>query len=239
MAVVKGSPGAAAGLAPDDQIVRVNGQNLIADVTLTDAPANRASVDHARRVISDAMDKGEVTLGVLRGQAYQEVRFAPDRGCPSNVELVPSTKVNAWADGRRVAVTDAILGRCRSDDDVALVIAHELAHNILDHGHKPAFPGAQSRSLLPVARSGSAKTRENEESADRLAVTMAVAAGYDLTGAVPFLSGLLEKSGSDQLAAATHPRQARRLALLRGAVVAAGNAASVSAINLAQGIVAR
>lgn len=119
------------------------------------------------------------------------------------------------------------------------MIAHELAHNILGHGHKPAVSGAQSRSLLPVAGAGSAKTRENEESADRLAVTMAVAAGYDLSGAVPFLSGLLEGSGSDQLATATHPRQARRLALLRAAVAAAGNAARVSAVNLARGIVAR
>jgi len=55
--------------------------------------------------------------------------------------------------------------------------------------------------------------RETEEEADRLGVRLATAAGYDLRGAGPFLSGLMASIGPDQ-PVTTHPATARRLALL-------------------------
>ena len=54
-------------------------------------------------------------------------------GCASTVELIPSNKLNAKADGRIVQLTTGVLEQTRDDDELAFVVAHEMAHNILKH----------------------------------------------------------------------------------------------------------
>jgi predicted Zn-dependent protease len=138
-------------------------------------------------------------------------------GCSSVVELVPDAVVNAWADGKRVMITTAIVEQCRSDDELAIVIGHELSHNILDHRRRLAAAGVEM-GLLPTSAAGSATMRATEEEADGLAVRMAGAAGYDLAQAAPFLGRLLGATGLRGRSAATHPAAVRRLALLTEAV---------------------
>lgn len=133
---------------------------------------------------------------------------AAKHGCASRVALLASPKINAWADGERVVVTTGIVEQARADDELAIVIAHEMAHNILHHAH----PGA---SAMP---SGSASIRANEEEADRFAVRLANAAGYDLAQAAPFLARLLGVVGIGKHAAATHPSGRRRIALMSAAI---------------------
>jgi predicted Zn-dependent protease len=116
-------------------------------------------------------------------------------------------------------VSAGILRRCRSDDDLALVIAHELAHNLLRHGRRSYSPvNRQGRLSLP-ADAAPRGAQESEEEADRLAVRLARAAGYDLSGAESFLTGLAGAS-APVLQAGTHPPLERRLALLRAEIAA-------------------
>lgn len=217
MAVVAGSPAALAGLEPNDQLVSVNGVPL----PQVESSGGRASVERAETIIREQADKGAVSIRVARAQGERQVQFAAELGCPTDVELVTDGNVNAWADGARVMVTSAILGQCRSDDELAIVIAHEMAHNLLHHRRRLAAAGVEM-GLLPVASTGTAKMRETEVEADQFAVRMARAAGYDLTQAVPFLARLL---GAKELnnATATHPTAARRLALLRAAIASSAH----------------
>ena len=213
MAVVGGSPAQAAGLAAGDELVSVNGRDL--DITGAGAAPTRASVDRAQRLVVEEMRRGEVTLRVAGAGGDRELRFGAAVGCPSNVELVPGEAVNAWADGSRVIVSEGLLRLCDTDADLALVIGHEMAHNLLGHRHLSS--GATS-GLLSATAAGSAETREGEEAADGLGVRLAVTAAYDLAGAETFLSGLLDRTPR---AAPTHPDRLRRLTLLRSAIVAA------------------
>lgn len=199
MAVVAGSPAAAAGLAANDQLLSVNGRSLSVRSIASDGSASRVLVDHAQQILAEEMGRGAVTLRVARGSTSVDLELSAELGCPSNVELALGDEVNAWADGERVVVSAGILGRCASDDDLALVIGHELAHNYLHHRGE---------------RAGAAM-REGEEDADRLAVSMVIAAAYDVSKADSFLEGLLDTSGAT---AATHPAPARRLKLLRAAI---------------------
>ena len=215
MAVVAGSPAAKAGLVAGDQLVAVNGRPFgpVGD----DPVPTRASIDRASNLLAAVMASDAVTLRVSGPAGERDVRFAPEKGCFSAVEMVPGSPTNAWADGMRVMIGDGLLLRCASDDDLALVIGHEMAHNLLHHRQRLAAEGVSTNGLLPLTESGSAAMRETEEEADRFAVTLASGAGYDLSGAEAFMGGLLSRTIPG---APTHPAPARRLALLHAAIAA-------------------
>lgn len=214
MAVVEGSPAAKAGLTADDRLLSVNGKIFISGATASEAGPSRASVQRIQQIIAEAMEKGEVTLRVAGPRGQRDVRFRADRGCPATVELLPGAGVNAWADGERVVVSAGILRQCRDDHDLALVIAHEMAHNLLGHGQRLSSPTSTQAGLFLPSGSGVGGTQEAEEEADRLATRLVGAAGYDLSRAESFLTSLSGISPSAS-GARTHPPLERRLALLR------------------------
>ena len=219
MAVVAGSPAHRSGLMPDDQLVSVNGRELDLPVPAPDAVTTRAPVESAQRILTDEMAKGAVVLRVSGTGGNREVRFTADSGCPSRVELATGPEINAWADGQRAVISEGIVLRCASDGDLALVIGHELAHNFLHHSQRMA--GASADRRLRLTGSGSAAMRQMEEQADRLAVQMAGAAGYDLSDVVPFLAALLDAEDFGP-ATGTHPPRGRRLALLKAQIASSG-----------------
>lgn len=220
MAVVAGSPAQRAGLTANDQLVSANGRALSGPATTSNADPAGAPVERARRILAEEMGKGEVLLRVSGASGLRTVRFTADAGCAANVELVTGTEVNAWADGRQVLVSDGLVAHCATDGDLALVIGHELAHNFLHHSQRLAASGSASRRLR-LTGTGSAEMRQTEEEADRLGVRLASAAAYDLSDSLSFLTALLEADGAGR-AAGTHPAPARRLALLRAEIAAAG-----------------
>lgn len=219
MAVVAGSPAARAGLRADDQLISVNGRELGSFDSAGAAPTN-APMEAARQVLLDEMRKGEVTLRVAGAEGDRAVRFTAEPGCRSIVELVPGNVVNASADGKRIMVSAGLLARCDTDDDLALVIAHELAHNLLHHAARLARLGITGNGFLDAAGSGTAEMRETEEEADQLGVRLVLAARYDLAGAASFLRGLQAGRGAGS-ARSTHPGPERRRALLEVAIAEA------------------
>jgi len=58
----------------------------------------------------------------------------PSRDCNFKVILDPSERaLNAHADGQNVVIYPAMVDFARNDNHLAFVIAHEFAHNIMDH----------------------------------------------------------------------------------------------------------
>jgi hypothetical protein len=213
MAVVGQSPASQAGLVAGDRLVSVNGR-AFPDSAATGVPG-RTAVDNAEGMLRDALQHGTVVLRVDSRGRERDLRFTAERGCPSAVELIPGDPVNAWADGTRVMIGEGLLARCTTDADLALVIGHEMAHNLLHHRQRLASEGVTSNTLLPMSALTSMHIRQTEEEADRLAVRLASNAAYDLSGAELFLGGLIDTSHA---MAATHPAPLRRLALLHAAI---------------------
>lgn len=59
--------------------------------------------------------------------------ITPDRACAFPVVLGQGDEVNAYADGRQVIVQRGMVRFANSDTELALVVAHEIAHNSMSH----------------------------------------------------------------------------------------------------------
>ncbi len=215
MAIVPNSPAAVAGLRAGDRLVSVN--TLLLGQAAPAALPTDASVREARQILLSEMEKGAVVVRVVGPAGTRDVSFAAEAGCPATVELSPGTSVNAWADGDVVVIGGGLLARCATDEDLALVIAHELSHNLLHHSARLARAGVVKNGLLRADGPGSAEMRATEEEADALAVRLVAAAGFGLDHAAAFMGGLLTAADVDR-PDFTHPAPARRLALLSAAI---------------------
>ena len=178
-AVVPGSPAAAAGVQPGDSLV------AIAAVPVASALPDRASAagrDAALDLLAQQPVDAPVSLTLRVVGADRIVRIAPSPGCAAIVEVRYGSGLNARADGKRVQVSDRFFQRY-DDGIVAAVVAHELAHIVLDH-HDRLGAARVSRSLLAAfGRSGKA-IRSTEDEADALSVALLYNAGYDPAVAV-------------------------------------------------------
>lgn len=190
-AVAKGSPAAFAQLKPGEELLAVDGDGLLG---LPDVkPGSFARLYALQTRIEQALAaKGELALSVRGAGAVREVVLKGTPGCRSRFELLTDGN-EASADGTRVSVSRQFLSLARSDDEVAFVLGHELAHNILRH-----------RAWLDKVGHGNANTRTAERAADRLGVWLMANAGFDVNQAPAFMQHWGQRQGSPLFREASH-----------------------------------
>ncbi len=211
LALVPDGPAAAAGLQRDDVVLAADGEALPrapADAENSFAPTERI-IDALERAFSD----GRAVLAVRRAGADLIVEVAAALGCASRFQVVPSARLNALADGRYVQLTSA-LAAAADDDELAGLIAHELAHNILRHRARLNAAGID-RGLLQHFGRNARLTRATEREADRFAVYLLVRAGYDPAALIRIWTRVAPRGG---LLAGTHPRWRDRIAAVRAEI---------------------
>jgi Zn-dependent protease with chaperone function len=130
-----------------------------------------------------AFADGTADLLVRRGQSTRTIRLQAPSGCASRFQMIPSANRAAKADGRYVQLTSALVEYTRDDDELAALIAHELAHNILRHRARLNAAGVDRDARLHSPRD-SRLFQLTELEADRLAVHLMERAGYDPAAAV-------------------------------------------------------
>lgn len=126
-AVSPQSPAFTAGLRPGDGLVSVGGES---------APSGKKAAEKFAKQVEDKLAKdvgGSLTLVVRRGQALQTISVTPVLACAYDVSVEDSAEINAFADGRTIHILRPILKLTATDEELALVIAHELAHNGQHH----------------------------------------------------------------------------------------------------------
>lgn len=161
MTVAPGSPAEKAGLLQGDPILKVGG---------TEIPSG----DDAQRIVRESFRQGGLTRTEVRlgGQHPRNVTMNPVPACDYRVAVMPEGKVNAYTNGRTISVTKGMLWFARDDSDLALVLSHEVAHNILGH------TGLIATLFVPEKR--------READADYLGLYIMARAGYDISGAPSF-----------------------------------------------------
>lgn len=210
LALAEDGPAARAGLRLDDLVVAVDGAALGAPPD--PARASFAGTERMLDLLESALGDGRATFAVLRAGTATRVEVAAQPGCPTRFQLMPSGRLNAKADGRYVQVTTAIADYVANDDELAWVLAHEFAHNLLRHRARLRAAGVPRGFLRQLGRNAR-RVRDTETEADRLSVYLMERAGYDAGAALRFWSryGPSRPSFFDS---PTHPRWRDRVTVL-------------------------
>lgn len=215
LVVVPGSAAARAGLQVGDGILSIAGKTFPLGKAKKKASYER--VQEVEEFLLSSLTAGPVPIEFVRGGMRHTATLQPEPGCVSRVQLVPSAKLNASADGTYAQLTSAIVEFARSDDELALVIAHEMAHNIL--GHRAKLDEQKiSRGLLKSLDGSAGKIRKTEAEADYLALYLLARAGFDIDAA----PGFWQRYGPSKLfeifSDGTHPGRASRIAATRATI---------------------
>jgi len=155
--VVPDSPAAEAGIESGDIILGENGEPISAD---------------ALRKLEIA-ENGQTTLNLRRSGSDIAVNVKTVPGCDYAVGLRSSDVVNAFATGRSITVTTGMMDFTKTDEELAAILGHELAHNTMGHIRK---------IITNTVLSGFATryTRPFESEADYVGLYYAARAGYDI-----------------------------------------------------------
>ncbi|HKR24347.1 MAG TPA: M48 family metallopeptidase, partial [Allosphingosinicella sp.] len=177
-----------------------------------------AQMERILAALEAAFSDGSAELAILRGGARLTLNIAAEQGCASRFQLVPSRRLNARADGQYVQLTTAIAAYVADDGELAAVLAHEFAHNILRHRVRLDEARVERGFLRNFGRNAR-RIRETETEADRLSVYLMERAGYDPSAAVRFWSRF-GRRGLNFLGSATHPDWRSRIALFEAEITA-------------------
>ena len=191
LSVVAGSPADRAGLLAGDVLLAVNDTPFprpILPGRRAKAKTWRPATEAAEDQLEGALAKGAAELKVMRAGRELRLRLDSVPACPARVRLAYSNQVNAFATDHKVVMTDAMLRFLRNDDELAIVMGHEMAHRILGHP-----PTRNEDGLLAAFGIKAGELWRREADADRLGLRLAAAAGYDLAAAIPFWRRYLGK----------------------------------------------
>ena len=167
--VMTGGPAEAAGLRAGDALLDDMGRPISAGgKTLRRLLEGSVSGD-------ESLDKSPVTLQVKRGEDRFSVDITPREICDYGVKLSMGSTVNAYATGRSITMTSGMMNFTQSDDELALIVSHELAHNTMAHVRKIV-------GNMIVSGFATRYTRPFESEADYVGLYYLVRAGFDPDG---------------------------------------------------------
>jgi hypothetical protein len=123
--VSSGSPAERGGLQAGDVMIAIGG---------TAVPEGDKAIAAITATWEKAVRPGKPTVfTVLRGGSEVQMEVTSLKACDYPVLAVTSSAVNAFADGEKIGITRGMLRFARDDQELSLVISHELAHNIMKH----------------------------------------------------------------------------------------------------------
>jgi hypothetical protein len=240
IAVVVDPPASEAGLRVGDNIVAVDG------IAIPPADGNLSPLNER---LSAARKFGKsLAISVRRGQDSKAIVVHPVLQCDPVVGVSKTAAANAFAAGQKVTVTTGMLDFLKTDDELALVVGHELAHIIRDHiavktGNR--MVGMLVGLIVTVATGVDATglgaelgglmfSQDFEAEADYVGAYLAARAGYDIEKAADLWRRMaaLHPQAIHAAALATHPGTANRFLVLERAAkeIAAKKAARLPLI---------
>lgn len=207
-AVVPSGPAALAGIVPGDGLAAI-GANVL---DLTNEPDERPTYKRVLQVKALAGQllsvSGRLPLTLVRNQQRIAKKFEPPLICPSDFQVDTNSNLDAGANGSIVRVTSAMMEYVANDDELAAVVAHELAHNLL--AHRIRLSAVKPRKMQAILAT--------EIEADRLSVWLMTNAGYDPNAALRFWKRFGKQYGLGIFTEGTHLRWKRRVAIMQSEI---------------------
>lgn len=185
-AVAPGSPADKAGIRPGDELLALDGAGTDALYRRMDDP--RLLADEIVEQIASRPTGPPVTLRLRRGMAVTRMHVRPVSICSARAILMTDRSVDAYSDERNMAITTAMAEFAIGDDELALILGHELAHVIF-----------RDRKDAPLAR-----RRAMEDRADLFGAALAHCAGYNVVRAADFWPRYGKRDGTGWSLLPTH-----------------------------------
>lgn len=202
MQILDGSGAIRAGLKRGDIL------QTIQDLTIPTGP--QAEPETARMLSPILKNLSEINITVIRQNQPITVSVPLTLACAFAIDVGNAQHVNAYADGRRILLTRGLLDSFAADEDVAVIIAREIAHNVLQHAKqlqqmatlsmvidnlllfKPDQIAANSSNGIKIT------PEKMDQEADRLALFMLARAGYDIATFTRVMQKLAQTPNSSQ-----------------------------------------
>ena len=192
----------------------------------------------AGKMSTDAALNNRVKRITDRLIAEAKLMYAPSKDWKWSVVVLDEPKLNAWCmPGGKMAIYTGIVHKLAlTDDEIAQIMGHEIAHALLGHGRErmsramamqggflvgSIVAGYDLTGLAPIADIALTlpNSRTGESEADRYGVELAARAGYDPRAAVR-LWEKMAKAGNNGMPEflSTHPSPDNRIEALNALV---------------------
>jgi len=212
--VVPGSTAAAAAIMPGDGLAEIGDE-----VTSAMTAAGEARLrDTAFAALAEQAPPVHVT--VVRGSEARNLSLDAPRGCRVLVEIRAAESLQARSDGIRGLIqVNYGLARRATDDELAVIFAHELGHFVLEHRRRLSEAGVEKGFFGEFGRNRRLN-RQVEVEADRISVYLLANAGYDPAIAPAFWRSPLGRRVSGILRSGTYPSAKARAELMEQEIAA-------------------
>jgi predicted Zn-dependent protease len=176
---------------------------------------------------------------VSRDSIETKTTITPVKACDFGVHLAPDDVKNAYADGKNVVVYKGMMDFFKTDEEIALVLSHELAHNSMKHidaKQKNAIVGGIFGLLLDIAAAGAGVNTNGEfakagagiagntysvafeQEADYVGLYFMKKADYDIQHAADFWRRMAVSNSQAITIKSTHPTTPERFVAIEATV---------------------
>lgn len=226
--VIPGSAADKAGIKEGDAIITIFGKAT---------PLNSKGFDKFKEDLEENLTNSNldfpIMIDVERKGEPLSFTINPDRVCPYELGIDKKFHgINAYADGEKLFLSEEIIDYMPEDNDLAGVLAHELAHNTMGHSASQSLNTAtgavvgavfdvllETDGSIAVAGAGlgsQAYSKDFESEADYISVYYMARSGYDYKrlGAIHKKLAARNKA-SLYTDGVSHPQPQNRYAMLK------------------------
>jgi predicted Zn-dependent protease len=217
-------------------------------MALSSEEVNKAAAQAYREAMQDAAKKGvlnrdKAQLNRVRAVANRLIAHSAvfRKDAPSwqwEVNVISSPEINAWCmPGGKMAVYTGLIEKLKvTNEELAAVMGHEMAHALREHGRERASQQVAQQTVIGIGAAllgigevgaglanivadvtvGLPYARKYETEADRIGVELAARAGYDPRAAVSLWKKMAQGGGGGPPQfLSTHPEPEARIADLQ------------------------
>ncbi|MHB0919051.1 MAG: M48 family metallopeptidase [Thiobacillus sp.] len=213
-------------------------------VLVSEDQAQASSAQAYTQTLSEAQKQGKLSTDAALNSrvrritdrliAEAKLMYTPSRDWQWSVAVIDDPSLNAWCmPGGKMAIYTGIVHKLKlTDDEIAQIMGHEIAHALLGHGRErmsraiamqsgmqlgSIVAGRDLSILAPVADIALTlpHSRASESEADRYGVELAARAGFDPRAAVRLWEKMAAASGDGPPQfLSTHPPAGNRIQAL-------------------------
>ncbi len=230
-----GSPADSAGLKIGDVILALNGKPL---------PSGKKAIKEFEETIRELAKIGvPLEIAIRRGEEQQKISVTPSMGCKSKLLLAHDGPINAYADGENIVIFKGMMDFFETDEEMALIVSHELAHNSMQHSTAKQINGwalwtvgavvgitidvllgatsttfADSLSKLGQAVGTGVGSVEFEREADYVGLYFMALGGYEIANAPNFWRRMADEDPKIITMSSSHPTSPERYVAMTNAI---------------------